>query len=319
MRRLMSRSDEEIENEIDLRVSYRRGWPVLQVLPLGTIPLKDPSTYLPDYDEHLQHIRNILEGQRVRALSIQVVYRVHYETSKWDDDAVTLFIPAESGIGNWYMAVRDIRKYLSKKAIDIAIEIIDPRAQRISTFAILPSDIHAIELWNGRLRDNVVNILELCGLQWISVNVFHRGLEDSREKCKQTVLISAADASDKEWWDRVLPRLRQICSPHFLVELTYQDQLIFTPNEEAIHAARRLSSKSFGFSIDMGASCGPAGTDASGSMGGMVRLRQGDQDIGTFGISNHHVVLTDVLQHGKIDHCAVLFVAFSKRLADKAI
>lgn len=51
--------------------------------------------------------------------------------------------------------------------------------------------------------------------------------------------------------------------------------------------------------IKMGASCGPIGGTWTGSMGGPVRLEKGGEDMGVFGLSNHHVVRSDSLEAGK--------------------
>src|SRR5436190_13762773 len=239
--RRASRFDEELEASIDQRVSYRTGWPALQVLPLWTLPIKDPLMYLPDHERQIQIIRDILEEQRVRTSGIQVAHRLHYETSRPDDGTATLFITAESGTGNWYMAVRDMRRHLAEQDVHISIEILDYRAQSLSMFPILPSHTDTFELWNGGLKDTFIKILGLSRKKWVSINILHVGLEETRDGCPRTILISAADAADEGWWHTVLPRLRKHCSPNLLVELIHQDQVVFDPNEEAVHAAMRLS------------------------------------------------------------------------------
>jgi len=62
-RRLLSRSDEDIENEMDKKgLSYRFGWPDLLPLPLVTITA---HTRLEDEEKHLNIVKKILRDSEV--------------------------------------------------------------------------------------------------------------------------------------------------------------------------------------------------------------------------------------------------------------
>src|SRR5205085_1460787 len=107
--------------------------------------------------------------------------------------------------------------------------------------------------------------------------------------------ISNRCAANEKWWNRVLPNLREHCSPNLLAELIHQDQLT-----QAVHAARVTIVKEFQFLNTHGDKLGPCRNECRWFHGGgMVR------DIGTFEISNHHIVSTDALPRGKIDNCRV--------------
>ncbi|EDN03154.1 predicted protein [Histoplasma mississippiense (nom. inval.)] len=216
-RRLMSRSDEEIEDNIDIRIQYRTGWPKLAHLPLRTVYEGNPDAFFPDRQTHISQIITILRAQQIPISSISVVYRVPYggdNSNKLDETTATLLVTTfPDGDYNSFVAAREIRKYLNSHEIHVLIEIIDERALKPSVFPILPSDKELISIWNERLKQTTIDILKASCLKVISIT-----------------------------------------------------------------------------------SCGPIGGTWTGSMGGPVRLEKGGEDMGVFGLSNHHVVRSDSLE-----------------------
>lgn len=292
-RRLNSRSDDEIEENIDSRLDFRRGWPTLAPLPLKVVH-GDAASYFPNYDKHLSQIQLLLELQRVQPQGINIVHRIPLGATNADESTATLFITVKQGAGNSYMAVRDIRKYLASHDIHVAIEIIDERAQLIKTYAILPSETEVLYHWS-RVRDLVTKKLDDIKTKWVSVTLLRRGLDLSRDSCPPTVVISARDAANSKWWNEILPAIRNQCRPHFHVELVPEDNSIFDPQEDAKLAGSLLPISQFTSQVPMGGSCGPASTIGNGTMGGILRLRQPDQNLDVCGLSNNHVVESDLL------------------------
>lgn len=305
-RRLMSRSDEEIEDNIDIRIQYRTGWPKLAHLPLKTVYEGNPDAFFPDRQTHISQIITILRAQQIPISSISVVYRVPYggdNSNKLDETTATLLITTFPDSGyNSFVATREIRKYLNSHEIHVLIEIIDERALKPSVFPILPSDKELISIWNERLKQATIDILKASCLKVVSISVFRYGLDLDPEKCPPTVMISALDAEADAWWATILPRIRSICQPAFDATVIYGDQITMGSNELDMNTMERPFA-TFDFSnlttIKMGASCGPIGGTWTGSMGGLVRLEKDGEDMGVFGLSNHHVVRSDSLEAGK--------------------
>ncbi|KAG5292219.1 peptidase family S64 domain-containing protein [Histoplasma ohiense] len=302
-RRLMSRSDEEIEDNIDIRIQYRTGWPKLAHLPLRTVYEGDPDAFIPDQQTHISQIITILRAQQIPVSSIAVVYRVPYggdNSNKLDETTATLLVTTfPDGGYNSFVATREIRKYLNSHEIHVLIEIIDERALKPSVFPILSSDKELISIWNERLKQATIDILKASCLKVVSISVFRYGLDLDPEKCPPTVMISALDAEADAWWATILPRIRSICLPAFDVTVIYGDHIIMGSNELDMNTMERPFA-TFDFSnltaIKMGDSCGPIGGTWTGSMGGPVRLEKDGEDMGVFGLSNHHVVRSDSLE-----------------------
>ena len=87
--------------------------------------------------------------------------------------------------------------------------------------------------------------------------------------------------------------------PMFDVEILEGGRITYGDKDDMESPANQLTLEDFGPKIEMGTSCGVLGSESSGTMGGIVRLWKEGRDLGMFGLSNHHVVLTDQLKHGK--------------------
>ena len=85
----------------------------------------------------------------------------------------------------------------------------------------------------------------------------------------------------------------------FDIELLEGGQLICNDREDIESIANRLTLEDFSLKIGMGTSYGVLGLESSNTIGGTVWLWKEGQDLGIFGLSNHHVVLTDQLTQGK--------------------
>jgi hypothetical protein len=307
-RRLLSRSDEEVVEEIDTELYYRQGWPTLSVLPLDTV--FGANKYFKDYHEvHLPEINLILESQRIESSFIDTCHRVHPGCEP-DELTATLLVVSKAGVGSWFHAIKDIRKYLAKQALDVNIEFIDSRAYpSLPTFTILPSELETITFWSG-IREKVITILKSSEQPWSVVDVFHRGLDKTRQGCPPTVMISSPNPSDAAWKRDIIPTIRRICMPCLHVELLYGGFVTCLDIRDSERAGRELTMEAFKDLLSMGDSCGPQDGESSGTLGGAVTLHREGQHLGTFALTNSHVVRSQPYNDGKISH----FSAFSSVL-----
>lgn len=278
-RRLNSCSD-EIEENIDCRLSYRRGWPILAPLPLRHE--YDLQSYLfPDSGKHIGKIWSLLEGLKPRQTLICVVHRAPYQVTETRASSATIFAAISNpNVESRHVAVREIRKNLASQDIHVAIELIDEGAMFMKTYSILPSETLTIQHWKN-LHDRVTDYLD-DNIPWISIDVLHRGLDRSREKCPATVVITAQDAADSRWWGEILPQLRSLCHPSE-VELVNGDGSSSAPELDR----RQLTINDFSSNIRLGGNCGLADTSGRGSLGGAIRLGRDGQEIGVFALSSH--------------------------------
>ena len=296
-RRLLSRSDEEVIEEMDMGLYYRQGWPTLSVLPLDTE--FGAGKYFGDYHEvHLPVINLILESQRIELSFIQTCHRVHHGCEP-DELTATLLVVAKVGAGSWFHAIKDIRKYLAKQALDVNIEFIDSRAYpSLLTFTILSSELGIITFWS-EIQEKVITILKSSGQPWSVVDVFHRGLGETRQECLPTIMISSPNPSDAAWKKDIIPAIRQICMPRLHVELLYGCVIPCLDEQDSERAGRELTMDAFKDFLSMGDSCGPRGGGSSGSLGGRVTLYRSGQSLGTFALTNSHVVRSQPYDNGK--------------------
>ncbi|PGH12168.1 hypothetical protein AJ79_04462 [Helicocarpus griseus UAMH5409] len=177
-----------------------------------------------------------------------------------------------------YTITRDVRKDLASHNIHVTVEVIDVRGLSIRSFGILPSDLPTISAWNGHLQGTVIGYLDRINLEWTSLNVLHRGLGSTRDSCPRTLVICAKDAAEDRWWQEALPTLRNLCRPTLEVELVYYDDNIDSrPDIPDSSWCKLRTDKCFGR------------WDVRGCLEG--------QDLGTFALSNHHVIETEILKN----------------------
>lgn len=265
----MIRSDEEIMEEIDTRNVYRYGFP-------APIPLMPVATYsAPWWSEvvqpHLRGIRTILGSQRVDTETIQVVSRAN---GGEEESIPTLCVTANEGKGNWFHAIKEIRKhFLSVNLTDLAIEVLDHRIfDDLHTFTILPTETEIISQWSIR-RPRVLEFLhgDMPNARWATLNVLHRGVGDTRADCFPTVLLSIPNPSHHVWHEEIYPRLVAICEPHFRLGLLYYSGTMITNSGLAENVSVEDVKSS---SLRMGSSCGPTDSESSATLGGGSRTTE---------------------------------------------
>ncbi|KAI5301989.1 hypothetical protein KEM55_001370, partial [Ascosphaera atra] len=295
----MKRGEQDIEDQIDRRVTDRIGWPKLPVLHLWTCLDNNPTTHIPDYEKRLEYIKKILRARGVDPKQVTPCYRLPYGVTAKEASAATatLLIVTEPDGGDQFGAVRDIRKYLASHECHVCIEILDGKTFHIRTFPILPSETRLVRLWTHSLRNTLIKILDRSHRRWTSINFYHRGYENQREKCPATVVIGAVDPSDPKWKQHVIPLIRSACQDDLPIEVIHQNVTSFETTENAdTGQGRSLNPRHFTRRIYMGASCGTEGSGMSATFGGMIRLQQYKIDQGLFALSTHHGMLTEELE-----------------------
>lgn len=120
----MSRSDEEMLDELDLRLDYRVGWPKpLPVLPIRLTPILDVTEYIVDFSAASRQIRSICGVERVTYGfdSPRLVYCHRYDCLPTEED-VTIVMDCRVGQTPWTNTLKEVRKYLAREDIQYRIE-----------------------------------------------------------------------------------------------------------------------------------------------------------------------------------------------------
>ncbi|KAF2733341.1 hypothetical protein EJ04DRAFT_565253 [Polyplosphaeria fusca] len=132
--------------------------------------------------------------------------------------------------------------------------------------------------------------------QWITVDILNWYLPTSRSH-HPTVVISARDTSDDVWWSSTLPDIYRIIketSSGLEVVLLYLDCLDFSTNNPTSYVPANDHIKTHYYDQELlpGTSCGRAGSDESGTLGGFVVVDKDGEQI-RLGLTNCHVLLLD--------------------------
>jgi hypothetical protein len=105
----MSRSDEEIVDELDLRLGYSIGWAgpkPLPVLPVKQIPIIGESEYVNKFASVSREIQAILDAERVDG-SPRLVFRYSYEDKVPVEEDVTILRKADDSLKKLTLYLRN--------------------------------------------------------------------------------------------------------------------------------------------------------------------------------------------------------------------
>ncbi|KAH9865473.1 hypothetical protein J1614_009057 [Plenodomus biglobosus] len=292
IRRLLSRSDEEIEDEMDDRgLSYRYGWPQLPSLPVQTSS-EDARMSVPNAVEHLEQVRNILDHQRIHHKHAYFAFRVPRDADS-ESNYLTLVVLIDTSRPNMFRrGVMDIRRYFRKNDATsaIIIELLDYRATRGLITLPVNHTHEAILRAYDEVREIIIAEITNANARWLSIELVHRGLVS--DACSPTLVITTPTASESSWWRSVLPAIRTRLAdvvPVFDVEVMCGLTLFASPS------ASTVSSHSYEKNTTMGVSIGlPGDPKHVGTLGGYVRLH--NRPATTYGLTNYHVV-----RDGRID------------------
>jgi hypothetical protein len=239
-RRFQSRSDEEIEAEMDNRgLNYRHGWPLLPPLPVHTI-MRGATLAVPNAAQHLSTAQDILLAQRIPTYDTFFAYRVPNNASldEPEEAFLTLVVTVNTGVPVTFVApIIQIRQYLKtqEETRDIFIELIDYRAMDgLFTLPICPKDTAILEAW-----DQVSNIAETeisnFHEKWLSIELLRCGLME--DQCSPTVVITSPFAGNDAWIQAIIPAIRQRLHniiPLFDVEVMCATTLVGVRKSDAL-------------------------------------------------------------------------------------
>lgn len=279
----------DIPVEIDARLPYRIGRPCLPVLPVVTETPTQASIDLqfPNFSRMVDEVREILT---TNSIPLNSVYCVHRATV--GDNAVkspvTLVLVSKYSDGcqsNWVKVVVEVYQCLSRRGIVQPIELIDEQVfyGRLNVSPVLSTHHDLIEGW-GRIMKDFLAVIERR--DWLAIDVLYR--EFPSRKPQPTVIINAADADDRKWWDTLLPRLSQLTQSKglevdiVLLHLSALDTSATgspadVDNFSGPHP--EIAQEFYDEMISMGSSFGGPGSHASVTLGGKVRLRKGDSTL----------------------------------------
>ncbi|KAF2016895.1 hypothetical protein BU24DRAFT_477883 [Aaosphaeria arxii CBS 175.79] len=272
-------------HNIDTRVPYRTGWPILPVLPVQETPaVMRHHFHHPDLI--MTTIFRILDECRLHERTIGLCYRLNKGVSRnRQRPTMRIACSVESDREDTRIeAVMAIKSLFEQENAEVAVEIIRYDAYvGFPTFPILSED-YLILIWNS-LFPTLVNEIE-PDRDWVSLDLVRRG-----EEKQPTVLISARDANDPSWWNTKLPMLRRIIPVDIALELRFADPVHPICNEDS--TAKAVSVMDYPI-VSMGQSCGSQGQTGAGTLGGFMELERDGEALGLFGLTNHHVLCGDL-------------------------
>ncbi|KAF2178692.1 hypothetical protein K469DRAFT_754318 [Zopfia rhizophila CBS 207.26] len=213
-------AERDIVLDVDDRVPYRKGWPLLPVLPVATIQ-DVPTKYFPSSGAHLKVISKLLEKSGVEVHKIEVAHRMHYGTHPGKSNATLCILSNQANNSTWDDAVRDIRAYLIENEVQLCIEILDHRLWNgMWSLPIVPTEKGVLRACK-RKRHAMTEVLKESGEPWVSLDFYHRGLTHRRPDCRPTAIISAPYPNHAIWYSRILPAIKVIAGPKLEVELMF--------------------------------------------------------------------------------------------------
>jgi hypothetical protein len=281
-RRIMSRSDQEIIDELDVRLPYRMGWPKpLPVLPVRQTPILGETEYAAKFSSVARGFQAILDAERIHG-SPRLVFRHSYEEKVPSEEDVTILVDCKVGAISWLNPLKEARKLLARHEIHFRVEFLDSDIPSRFNHAISPNDPIASE-WKLHNRARVLSVVEEA--DWQTVNVFRRGNSHEPSECPLTLLITAYDTHEDYWWDHLMPNIEKFW--RHKVELNAATNILSTDQGSVLK------------SLSMGSSIGVKGATESGTLGGSLTLRWNNGDKAAVGLTNHHVVANHLINIGK--------------------
>ncbi|XP_014557163.1 hypothetical protein COCVIDRAFT_97721 [Bipolaris victoriae FI3] len=300
-RRYLSRSDEEIQDEMDKGgLSYRAGWPNLPPLPVDTI-FTDAFKLVPDASKRIQDAVDILETQGVSNGVRGFAFRVPRDAPDDDDLSpyLTLLCPIDMRKSSNIVvhAITRIRSEFKKHeaAQVIQIEFIDYRAlDSLRNFPIHHNDSDIAKKWEGVVLPVILELLKEH--EWLSLEMLRRGLDDTPKECPPTVVITTPTARDSKWATTIKPAITKAIKKidrDFEVEILCGVSLL--AGKRKYEPSDLVDGRAYEKVVRMGSSIGISGDpDGCSTLGGAVTLEGGIK----CGITNWHCVRDDRLDQG---------------------
>jgi hypothetical protein len=208
---------------IDTRSPYRYGSPLLPALPVRTScdqVLKALSASSP----HMSEFRRILTSHNVAVSDIEVAHRFHTGTPI---GKTTLTFLVSSNVSSnvsckakWESAILALRPYISEQGLTLVIEVIDSRiVNGIYTLPIVTTD--PLTSFIAKKKHGIVKLLNECGAEWSSLELWDRGLGKKRKECKPTVLVGMLEP-EKAVWEEVARKVKEKVGAKMEVEVCFR-------------------------------------------------------------------------------------------------
>lgn len=307
-RRLISRSDEEIYEEMDSKsLSYRQGWPDLLPLPLDTVSTGASRT-VEDFVTHLEVVQEVFKDNNIVPKNVRFAFRLPRGLSNGSDKepylTCLILVDFEKPMTKLKEAILRTRKYFrdtpSQTVNSLLIEVLDWRAiDNLKSHAILPSD-DAVHRSFEEVYERVQEVLEQDKYNepWITLELLRRGLWDDRTRCRPTLVITSPTAAAPRWWNTVLPALKSVVNkviPGLDIELLQGISVIAHDSLNPVVVPLnqyRYNNTVMGVSIGLDSDPSRAGT-----CGGQIILHKDGKNFAC-GLTNWHVVRDE-----RMDRC----------------
>ncbi|KAL6155323.1 hypothetical protein ACJQWK_11978 [Exserohilum turcicum] len=297
-RRLLSRSDGEIQREMDQsKLEYRAGWPALPPMPIDTIR-GGAFEMVQDAYERIEEANTILQSQVIWNETQGFVFRVPRDAPETDDLSpyLTLLCPIDMHehahvVVNAITRIRSVFKQ-HDSTNDIQIEFIDYRViDSLNSFPIHCDDSRIVERWEESVAPIVLGLLEQH--EWLALEMIRRGWSDDPGECPPTIVITTRTAREPKWTTTIIPEISAALieiAPDFKVEILCGVSLLGTRRK--YEPSNLVRSISYGKIVYMGSSIGIFSVpNACSTLGGAVTLEGGVK----CGITNWHCVRDDRL------------------------
>ncbi|KAF2108556.1 hypothetical protein BDV96DRAFT_652807 [Lophiotrema nucula] len=278
---------------IDRRLPYRIGSPWLPVLPVLTTDIDDIEAILPNKSQIA--IGDILRRLSINASFAGFVHR-HNRGQATNRNTVTLLIVSElkteQDIEKCETAVHRICENAAQSRSNCAVEIIDCQAfpAHLPVFPIPETSQHLVAVWNS-LLPQLQTLIE--SRQWVTID----GMLQRRPHSvpRPTAIISAKDANDSIWWDELLPDIRELFLKNnwdFDVALLHLDRSPLSGDEARGDRVDEpeIHEGWYENPVGVGSSCGIAGSESSGTLGGRFVLTK-DNIALEMGLTSANVLL----------------------------
>jgi len=185
------------DDDLDTRLPYRHGWPLLPSLPVCTSTMHVPKV-LSKSSNHMAAFTTILHTHNLPVHALSTTHRFHAGTPLSKQTLTLLIASHVSSAATWGPAIRALRSYVREHSLTLRIEVIDHRVvSGVFTLPVMPYD--ALAPFMARKKHGIVALLDASGMPWTSLEYFYRGLEPSRVECSATVLIGVPGPEERGW------------------------------------------------------------------------------------------------------------------------
>jgi hypothetical protein len=208
--------------DVDDRLSYRQGWPLLPILPVLSSRDNIPKALLPSSD-HFAMFRAILKEHKITIHELEVVHRYNPGTPTTNATLTLCVLSEEKENDKWADTIRALRDDIQgHDSLTLAVEIVDHRVfHGLHTLRILPDEAK-LTFAIKKKKHGVVHILNETGLEWTSLEFWWRGCGKMRELCRPTVLIGTPVPQRQIWYEHVKEDIAKKMGKDWGVEVCFR-------------------------------------------------------------------------------------------------